>query len=124
MIFAHTIDQILCGEKSQTRRLVKPEESLIVSDGNIQVRGRTGRVMYQTGKTYAVQPGRGKKAVARILLKQIRRETLASITDMDARAEGFSSVEYFFALWRRIHGSHADLRQEVWVLEFELVTAP
>jgi hypothetical protein len=50
MIFQYTLDQVLDGRKTQTRRLVTA--------------GRPSR--WRVGRTYAVQPGRTKKAVARI----------------------------------------------------------
>ena len=120
MIFAHTLDKVICGEKSQTRRLVKSGESLD-STGN-RVTLRNNRTLYEIGKTYAVQPNRGKKAVARIRLTAVRREPVAVISEKDARAEGFTSSEEFLTTWRSIHGQSADLQQEVWVLEFELHT--
>lgn len=86
MIFAHTIDKVLCEHKSQTRRLVKPNENLIVQNGVCRVVTDT-RTVYQVGKTYAVQPGRGKKSVGRILITNIRREQVDFIDDLDALAE-------------------------------------
>mgnify|MGYP001191782727 CR=1 FL=1 len=120
MIFAHTIDKVLCGHKSQTRRLVKPNENLIVQNGIYRVVTDT-RTVYQVGKTYAVQPGRGKKSVARILITNIRRERVDFINHLDALAEGFTSREEFLATWKVIHGSKCSLSCEVWVLEFEIL---
>jgi len=117
MIFAHTLDQVITGKKRQTRRLVKADEGF---EDNRRITKKGNRTLYEVGKSYAVQPNRGKKAVARILLTGLRKERVDSITDSDARAEGFSSREAFLATWRAIHGEDVDLSREVWVIEFEL----
>jgi hypothetical protein len=119
MIFAHTLDKVIEGKKWQTRRPVKVGEQF--EDGR-RITKLGKRTMYEIGKSYAVQPNRGKKAVARILLTGLRKERIESITDADAKAEGFSSWEDFIATWRNIHGQNADLSCEVWVFEFELCT--
>jgi hypothetical protein len=56
------------------------------------------------GKSYAVQPGRAKKAVGRIAATRVRQERVGDISAKDARAEGFGSRKEFFAAWRQIHG--------------------
>ncbi|MGJ3239404.1 MAG: hypothetical protein ACFE0Q_11910 [Anaerolineae bacterium] len=118
MIFAHTLKQVICGEKQQTRRLVKANESFDVEQqAIIKI---NSRVMYKVGKSYAVQPNRGKKSVARILLTDIRREAIGSITNEDAIDEGFESRKDFLETWYTIHGQNADLEREVWVFKFEL----
>jgi len=118
MIFAHTLQQVLCGEKSQTRRLVKQEECFDASLGRVVRAGK--RTVYKIGKSYSVQPNRGKKGVARIELVNLRKEPVSAITHADALAEGFASRDEFLATWRSIHGQNADLSHEVWVLEFRL----
>lgn len=119
MIFFHTADKVLSGEKTQTRRL----------KGN-----------YAVGKTYSVQPGRGKKAVARIRITLIRREDVRWICYNDVLAEGFESSREFLALWVKLHDRTfredpqlsdpaflmglLDRPEELylaWVLHFELV---
>ena len=118
MIFAHTLDKVIQGEKWQTRRLVKPGECF---EDNKRII-KNGRRMYEVGRSYAVQPNRGQKAVARIRLKGLRKETIDKITESDARAEGFASVGDFLNTWHGIHGFHTDLSSEVWVFEFELIS--
>jgi hypothetical protein len=118
MIFAHTLGMILDGSKRQTRRLIKTNEDLA---DIVPLRVMAGsRTVYQVGKTYAVQPNRGKKSVARILLTNIRREAIAQIDEHDARAEGFANREAFIQTWQAIHGKKAPLDAVVWVLDFEL----
>lgn len=103
MIFQHTLNKVLSGEKWQTRRLAKPNSQ-----------------PYTVGNLYAVQPARGKPAVARIRITGIRLERVTSITIEDAIAEGFESCEEFLNAWVEIHGKSA-LNKMVWVLEFVLV---
>ncbi|MDL1922589.1 hypothetical protein FBQ95_08255 [Chloroflexi bacterium CFX3] len=116
MIFAHTLNLVLSERKSQTRRLVKAGETITPDQQCIYITGK--RNIYQVNKTYAVQPGRGKKAVARIRITGLRRERLEKISRKDARAEGFASRKAFFEAWRSIHGAQADLTVEVWVISF------
>lgn len=120
MIFAHTLDRVLGGEKWQTRRVIKADEQLTRTDGKVRVEVPGKRVVYEVGKSYAVQPGRGKHAVARIVLTGIRRESVAAISNFDAAAEGYRSREAFLKTWHAIHGDRANLQDEVWVLEFRL----
>jgi hypothetical protein len=120
MIFAYTLDLVLSGKKTQTRRVIKPDEQLQVTPDGHRVIVPGKRTVYQVGKTYAVQPGRTAASVARIRLTGLRREPVEAISEGDAQAEGYGSREEFFAVWRRIHGAQADLARDVWVLEFEL----
>lgn len=120
MIFAHTLDKVLSGEKSQTRRIAKLSEELYKGE-EIYVCITGKRRIYQVGKSYAAQPNRGQKAVARVEITNIRREQIIDITEEDAWAEGFASRQDFFAVWKIIHGSKANLHQDVWVLEFKLL---
>lgn len=132
MIFAHTYQQVLDGTKTQTRRLVKPEDMAISdmpdSDGiwgvayppptSSQYDRCYSVTRWHIGQTRAVQPGRGQKAVARIRITAIRREDVRQISDEDVKAEGFASRADFLRLWEQMHGQHYD----AWVLTFELVT--
>jgi hypothetical protein len=124
MIFAHTLDKVLSAEKCQTRRLIKNNEKLCSESGlfgeQIFVKATSSRKVYEVGKSYAVQPNRGKSAVARIVITGIRREPVRAITEQDAHAEGFASRDEFIATWRIIHGQKASLNRHVWVIEFEL----
>jgi len=133
MIFAHTLDKVLANEKWQTRRIAKPDEKLYCESGLfgdlVAVRTTSKRTVYAVGKTYAVQPNRGKKAVARIVIVGLRRQRVYEITEQDAQAEGFASRAEFLATWRTIHGQKASLSRSVWVVEFrlqfnELLTTP
>ena len=76
---------------------------------------------YVPGRDYAVQPGRGKRAVGRVRVTDVRREKLEEITHDGACREGFVDVEAFMDYWRRLHG-HLASEQEVWRIRFERKT--
>jgi hypothetical protein len=141
MIFQYTWEKVLAGQKTQTRRIKKPGETLwhrndgadFVTDGN-------GRKKWQVGKTYAVQPGRGKPGIGRIRITAILEERVQDITREDAVAEGCAAwppsedlngliigpVGDFMALWNSIHSgpTHWAANPDLWVLEFERVPEP
>lgn len=118
MIFQHTIEKVLSGEKTQTRRLIKgvnlaldihstpgatdsPNFGLL---GPIQcVTTESGHLLYELGQVLAVQPGRGKPAAARIRINTIWREDVRNIKERDALADGFASYVDFLMLWTQMH---------------------
>lgn len=79
---------ILRGVKSQTRRPVKPGED---------------RCRYRPGGSYAVQPGRTRPAIGRMIVTRVERERLVEITHDDARAEGFRGVPEFARYWLHLY---------------------
>lgn len=121
MIFQHTIDKLLAGNKTQTRRVMKPNE--------VAIRGRYNKILaisinerdkWRVGQTYAVQPARGKSQVARIKIIAINSQCVHYINHHDAIAEGFANRHEFLETWATIHGADS-LRTNVWILKFELV---
>jgi hypothetical protein len=125
MIFTpENCDKILKGEKTQTRRLVKPGERLTnYPDGRkVAVVGAlpdvSRHIKWVVDQTYAVQPGRGKAGLGRFRLLDIRQEQVKEISESDAIAEGFGSAAEFFETFESINGKRA-LDKEVWVLTFE-----
>jgi hypothetical protein len=158
MIFQHTWEKVLSGEKTQTRRLVKRQDitggsykagyRVSMTDGSpIGVHYKPFRFdadgkylgprrKWIPGRTYAVQPSRTEKGIARIRITGVRRQDVRRISQVDARAEGFSGPEQFLQLWMLMHlrVDHPDLSTIVedswqcpaaafhaWVIEFELV---
>lgn len=138
MIFQHTWQRVLDGSKTQTRRPVQDGDRLRPNE--LDTEGswpfpvtvlRRGRLKWEVGHTYAVQPARGKKAVGRICITDIGREGLRDISHEDIEAEGIPSYtcdyEYrvaFLQLWNSAHtkpGTRWRENPEVWVLEFEVV---
>jgi hypothetical protein len=169
MIFKQWQD-VLSGRKTQTRRLVSenhtddktlaydamewPDLRCIIPPKKISAVFSgvyTGdlRIKWAVGRTYAVQPGRGKKQIARIRLTGIRQEYVQDITEADAIAEGIElpvnvqaagtlagAIQFGFdiglrrdayaEIWDTIHtnpGTRWTDNPAVWVLEFELAEA-
>ena len=128
MIFSpQMITKIESGQKTQTRRLVKPgDDTILDKSGNIIAviaitgKGKGYRLRREVGKSYAIQPGRGASALFRFFLHAIRTERVGDISEDDARAEGFSSRDEFLDYWRRLHKHNASLDQQVWVLDFSI----
>lgn len=122
------IDAILAGKKTQTRRVVKADEwdtpmGGLIGGAVFTSTSQSSRLKWQVGRTYAIQPGRGKPSIGRrIRITSIRCEYLHDITEADALAEGVASVAEYRALWERINGAGSfDENPSVWVLTFELV---
>lgn len=115
------INEIISGQKTQTRRLVKSGERLNMASLQNMVQTKTGRLKWQVGRDYAVQPGRGKPGVwwnsttrewdeyapmsrdgvadhwdsLRIRITDIRQKALHDIGEADARAEGCAGYTYY-----------------------------
>lgn len=73
---------------------------------------------HRKGRDYALQRGRGLKAVKglRVLVTDTPRiERLGDITLPDAIAEGHKTRQEFFEYWTEMHGE-LDMDLEVWVL--------
>ncbi len=96
--------KVLDGTKTQTRRRSYPYND--------------GPCRYEVGRDYAVQPGRGKRAVGRILVTDVRCEGIGFLTEDDARREGFEDCATFYERWRQMYGAVDGF---VWVITFELV---
>ena len=140
--------QVLDGTKTQTRRLVKESEKCWddVTVARLWIAEVVGHdawtrvwtpynIKWQVGRTYAVQPGRGKKAVGRIRITKIRRERLQELqwNTADVRAEmgylvptrhfiwGIRTWRRFQDLWDSIYKKpyQWDDNPDVWVLEFQ-----
>lgn len=111
MQFSETWQSVLDGTKTATSRLVKPGEVLQdrvalgyppcvftpMRSSNLM------RIRYEVGQCYAVQPGRGQRAVARIQITSIARRDVRTYTDEDAATEGFPDLAHFLVTWVRMH---------------------
>jgi len=79
---------------------------------------------YKDGHTYAVQPGRGKKAVAYIRVLYVVPYASAAAADTadpeHARLEGFDSRKEFLDKWDSLYQDHRR-NGPVWVIDFQLV---
>jgi hypothetical protein len=99
LIFSKQLtQQILAGTKTETRRLVK-------GDGTVTLARRRGQTVVRrpfepkVGKSYAVQPGRGKPELFRIVCTSRRRELLGTLDHAAAVAEGFPRGVAAFAIY-------------------------
>jgi hypothetical protein len=109
MIFTeHHADLIRQGVKRRTTR------TLLDSSGK-------PRREYLVGHVYAVQPGRGQPAVARIEIEDTWREQACQITPADALAEGYGSVFEYRAALDSVNGRRIPEDEVVRVYEFGLV---
>ncbi len=110
------IPAILEGRKTVTRRPVKYDHS----EGWIYGPARPCR--YKPGHVYAIQPGRGKKAVGylRVLLVTGPEEVADVGLGADWRREGFESPTAFVDYWCRLYGRWEPATR-VWRIAFELV---
>jgi hypothetical protein len=114
MIFRPELaDKIVAGEKTATRRL---------PSNNPGSPWFKGRCSYKPGQVFAVNPGRGKVRVAEARATRVYKQRLSEVDDQAGRAEGFADREEFLDAFRSINGE-LPLSTEVWVVEFELVTA-
>ena len=144
MIFSpDMLIKVLDGSKTQTRRRVKDRDWIRWVKGSTEIVAhhhfkspigysedhgydisgvnRAGRALWTVCNTYAVCPGRGQKAVARIRILDIRAQSPSLISEADARAEGFDSREAFWDKLRALYGDGVDLDALYWALTFELV---
>ncbi len=88
MIFQHIWQQVIRGRKTRTTRVGLK---------------RVPRV----GQTIAVQPGRGKKAVCRVLVIRVEKVEHARDSVVHSRPEeGFASRHEAIDTWRAMHGDY------------------
>lgn len=105
-------EKVMNGSKTVTRRLV--------SD-NPRSPWFREECKFQPGRSYAIQPGRGKNAIGRATVESVRREPLGRITEAEARLEGFASLAEFVGTFGQINGGF-DCDAEVWRVELRAVT--
>ncbi len=123
MIFQHThawitgISPHTGQPKTQTSRLAAGHHCVRGHDNHIIQVTKNGRLHWQLGGDYAVQPGRGRRAVGRIRLTAIRQQDVRTITQADAQREGFADVAGFFYVWTLMHDFTVhmqDVTEERW----------
>ncbi len=116
MIFSGGLhEKVLDGSKTVTRRPVRYDWP----GDQMQLRP----CPYKVGKTYAVQPGRGKKALGRIRVTDAICIFLSEIDEAEARREGFENLHAFIEKWLSLYGAWCP-PQLVWRIEFQLVEEP
>ena len=132
-------ERVMRGKKTQTRRERKPSDNPITRDGQIVAVERNTRLLWEVGRSYAVQPGRGKSTIGRIWLTEIRCQKLQDISEADICAElgcpqkwtGQEPEPYkrafrtaFATLWDSINskGHRWNDNPMVWALTFRLAS--
>lgn len=121
-------DKILKGQKTQTRRMVKPNDVPLFFTAITkqfypeQHSGYAGvQKRWSVGKDYAICPGRGKFQVGRMRITALRQECVQDITDADAVREGFANRQEFLDVFKKINPK-SKLTDAVWVIDFEVVS--
>lgn len=114
------IQAIQEGWKTQTRRPRTAEDDVVLEGEEIVGVNRKGRALWRVGCAYSICPGRGKKRVGLLKITAIREEPLLTISEKDARREGFTGAETFLAAWRSLYPKTGDAWAHVWVLSFEM----
>lgn len=101
--------KVMAGEKTVTRR---------IASTNPRSPWWNQGCKLKAGRDYAVCPGRGKHAIGRVRITNVRLEPLGLVRTDEARREGFPDALAFGLAWARINGGyHADT--VVWRIEFE-----
>jgi len=107
----HAIERILSGQKTQTRRIMAPGDTIVNGDW-MSAKFITKK---KVGGIYRVCPGRGKSAVqycnpGELLDRPLRHRFIAIVEEdarnislHDARAEGFQDQIEFWKVWVELH---------------------
>lgn len=101
------IEKIFARKKTQTRRPVKLNQRLLGDTIVHDYRFIPNRTYLKVGKTCAVCPGRGQKAVGRIKIDALRMEYVPNISLEDAKAEGFEDRRGFWRVWAAFYDDTA-----------------
>lgn len=84
---------------------------------------RLGAKRWELGGVHGIQRGNYGTIVAHVRIVGLARIRLGNLTEDDARAEGFSSLELLKRHWRKVYGKwERDL--EVWDVRFVLCPRP
>ena len=118
MIFQHTLGDVLSGRKTATTRIWKENYFSIRDKENnlndmcydqlLYVGSRkTQRKIYYPNQQHAVQPGRGKKGIARLEITGLFKVMIHNVIDDPdfIYREGFDSKAEFLQVWRAMHGT-------------------
>ena len=100
--------------------IFKPELITSIQVGSKTMTRRRLPCPYKAERSYAVQPGRGKRHVFHIWPYAIREERLGDITNEDAEREGFRNVSEFVDYWMGLYGAY-NPHERVAVIEWAAV---
>lgn len=91
-----------------------------VFNGNKTVTRRPGSTHYKVGNEQAIQPGRGRHSMGRLVITKVTEEELGCVDDAEAKLEGFSGHRQFVEYWIQLYGSW-DPKTKVKRIEFRVV---
>ena len=104
--------------------LFKPEHIPMIRSGLNTLTRRTWKTpRAKVGSTHLLKTQMlSSENFGRIEILNVHREPLSSMTDADARAEGYDTLVEFRAVWERINGLGSwDPDTWVYVVEFEFL---
>jgi hypothetical protein len=103
--------RVMAGTKTVTRRQMSdnPRSPWFAGSCGIKV-----------GQSYAVCPGRGKHAIGRVVVTDVRKAVLGDIDAHEAWLEGFADLLGFVTAWALINGGDFRSDERVWRVEFEV----
>jgi len=107
MIFSveGTFEKVKAGQKVVTRRPVKSGDRFEFEGVNIIRVIRDGRLLWEVGKEYAVQPGRGVEGEGKMRILHLEVDpNPGNMPKIEAILEGFDHPRQFKAEWIEMYG--------------------
>lgn len=103
MLFApFSIDKVLSGEKTVTRRLAK-----------------SPKCKYRPGLICSIKINVDSDSLGLIEIVDVKKEVLGQLTSKEAMLEGFGGKQGFYLFWDKLYGN-IDFDTPVWRIEFSL----
>lgn len=120
MFLPRCTKKILDGKKIQARQLAQKGDTFSCTEENWGVWQENGYCKCYIGQLLSLWPIDGKRQRGHTIVTNIHLERLGNISEADAHAEGYASVQEYIDTWRKIYGEWIP-NQEVWVVGFEYV---
>lgn len=105
--------------------LFKPEHAPMILDGTKTQTRRLGKCRWRVGSIHQAKLNfkKGSNPFAHIKILSRYQEPLGNISEADARAEGYNSIQEYVEVFKRIYGMW-DPDIDVWVVNFERQVTP